>query len=167
MRTDMWIHCFTQQQTNASTLYTDALIKHVLPNQFNRACYCRGCYVLAKLTLCMFAPSICQRYLENNRSSKAFRWLSLPASSCIKTSGQATHKKRFEEAELCLMDTATWICIQKHYMYDITFESLFYLTTPLEHTDFHIISYWKSSIWSLWHISLEETCCCHIGYSFR
>ena len=28
-------------------------------------------------------------------------------------------------------------------------ESLFYLTTPLEHFNFHIIGYWTSSIWSL------------------
>ena len=42
-------------------------------------------------------------------------------------------------------------------------ESLFCLTTPLEHIDFYIIGYWTSSIWSLWHISLEETRCCHIG----
>ena len=28
-------------------------------------------------------------------------------------------------------------------------ESLFYLMTPLEHIDFHIIVYWMSSIWSL------------------
>ena len=32
-------------------------------------------------------------------------------------------------------------------------ESLFCLTTPLEHIDCHIIGYWTSSIWSLWHIS--------------
>ena len=30
---------------------------------------------------------------------------------------------------------------------------------PLEHIDFHIISYWTSGIWSLWHISFEETHC--------
>ena len=29
-------------------------------------------------------------------------------------------------------------------------ESLFYLTKPLEHIDFHVISYWTSNIWSLW-----------------
>ena len=46
-------------------------------------------------------------------------------------------------------------------------ESLFYLMVPLEHIDFPIIGYWKSSIWSLWDISLEETCCHHIGYAFR
>ena len=34
---------------------------------------------------------------------------------------------------------------------------------PLEHVDFHIIGYWMSSIWSLWHIPLEETCGRHIG----
>ena len=28
-------------------------------------------------------------------------------------------------------------------------ESLFYLTTPLKHIDFHITDYWTSSIWSL------------------
>ena len=33
--------------------------------------------------------------------------------------------------------------------------------------DFHIIGYWMSNIWSVWHISLEETRCRHIGYSFR
>ena len=33
-------------------------------------------------------------------------------------------------------------------------ESLFYLTTPLEHINFHVIGYWMSGIWSLWHISL-------------
>ena len=32
-------------------------------------------------------------------------------------------------------------------------ESLFYLTMPLEHIDFHIIGYWTSNIWSLWHFS--------------
>ena len=42
-------------------------------------------------------------------------------------------------------------------------ESLFCLTTPLKHIDFHIIGYRTSSIWSLQHISLEETHCCHIG----
>ena len=47
------------------------------------------------------------------------------------------------------------------------FNSLFCLTTPLEHIDFDIIDYWMSSIWSLWNISLEETHWCHIGYSFR
>ena len=30
-------------------------------------------------------------------------------------------------------------------------ESLFYLTTPLEHINVHIIGYWTSSRWSLWH----------------
>ena len=30
---------------------------------------------------------------------------------------------------------------------DITKESLFYLITPLEHIDSHIIGYWTSSIW--------------------
>ena len=45
-------------------------------------------------------------------------------------------------------------------------ESLFYLATPLEHIDFHIFGYWTSTIWSLWHIYWEETCCHHIGYSF-
>ena len=30
-------------------------------------------------------------------------------------------------------------------------ESLFYLTMLLEHIDFHIIGYWTSSTWSLWH----------------
>ena len=45
-------------------------------------------------------------------------------------------------------------------------ESLFYLTMPLKHIDFHIIGYWMSSIWSLWHSSVEGTHCCHIGYSF-
>ena len=46
-------------------------------------------------------------------------------------------------------------------------ESLFCLMTSLEHIDFHIIGYWTSGIWSLWHISLEETRHRHIGYSFR
>ena len=46
-------------------------------------------------------------------------------------------------------------------------ESLFCLTILLQHIDFYIISYWTSSIWSLWHISLEETRCRHIGYSFQ
>ena len=46
-------------------------------------------------------------------------------------------------------------------------ESLFCLTTPLEHIDFHIINYWTSSLWSWWHISLEETHCRHISYSFQ
>ena len=46
-------------------------------------------------------------------------------------------------------------------------ESLFCLTAPLEHIDFHSISYWTSSIWSLWHISLEEDCCLHICWSFQ
>ena len=45
-------------------------------------------------------------------------------------------------------------------------ESLFYLIMPLEHIDFHIIGYWTTNIWSLRHISLEETGCRHIGYSF-
>ena len=49
----------------------------------------------------------------------------------------------------------------------ISDNSLFCLMTPLEHIDFHIIGYWPSSMWSLWHISLEETCWCHIGYSFQ
>ena len=43
----------------------------------------------------------------------------------------------------------------------------FNLTTPLEHIDFHITGYSTASIWSLWHISLEETLCHHIGYFFR
>ena len=38
--------------------------------------------------------------------------------------------------------------------------------TPLEHIDFLIITYWTSNIWSLWHISLQETHCHHISYSF-
>ena len=46
-------------------------------------------------------------------------------------------------------------------------ESLFCLMISLEHIDFDIISYWTSNIWLLWHISFEETCCRHIGYSFR
>ena len=41
-------------------------------------------------------------------------------------------------------------------------ESLIYLITPLEHIYFNIIGYGTSSIWSLWHISLEETCCHYI-----
>ena len=45
-------------------------------------------------------------------------------------------------------------------------ESLFYLMTPIEHINFHINGYWTSSIWSLCHISLKETRCRHIGYSF-
>ena len=39
-------------------------------------------------------------------------------------------------------------------------ESVFYLTMPLDHNEFHVISYWTTSIWSLQHISLEETHCC-------
>ena len=48
-------------------------------------------------------------------------------------------------------------------------ESLLCLTTPLEQIDFHIIGYWTSIFnwWSMWHISLEETCCRHIECSFR
>ena len=40
----------------------------------------------------------------------------------------------------------------------ISIGSLFDLITPLEHIDFHIIGYWTSNVWSLWHISLQETC---------
>ena len=34
-------------------------------------------------------------------------------------------------------------------------ESLFYLTTPLKHIDFHIIGYWMSNVCSFWHISFR------------
>ena len=67
------------------------------------------------------------------------------------------------------------ICLRLHtysYIYIYIYiqrdpkESLFYLKTPLERTHFHIISYWTSSICSLWHISLEETRCRQIGLLF-
>ena len=33
-------------------------------------------------------------------------------------------------------------------------ERVFYLTTPLEHIDFHIVGHWASSTCSLWYISV-------------
>ena len=41
-------------------------------------------------------------------------------------------------------------------------ESYFYLTTPLEHIDFHIIGYQMLSTWSVLHYTLDETHCHHI-----
>ena len=48
-------------------------------------------------------------------------------------------------------------------------ESLFYLTMPLEHIDFYIISYLTSNIWSLWYLSyICYICHCrHICNSFQ
>ena len=71
--------------------------------------------------------------------------------------------------EYVIMVSRSWVTALVSYHHNIcvtTSESLFDWTMPLEHIDFHIISYWTSNIWLLWHISLEETCCLHIGYSF-
>ena len=54
----------------------------------------------------------------------------------------------------------------QYYCFPYHKESLFDLMTSLEHINFHIIGYLTSSIWSLCHILLEETCCCHKGNSF-
>ena len=46
-------------------------------------------------------------------------------------------------------------------------ESFFCLTMLLENFDFHIVGYWTSSIWPLWHLFLlEETHRHHMGYCF-
>ena len=49
-------------------------------------------------------------------------------------------------------DVGTYIpqtCYALYTMTVIKKESLIYLTTPLEHIDFHVTGYWISSIWSL------------------
>ena len=56
-----------------------------------------------------------------------------------------------------------WFLVSKW----IVCKGKFDLLTSLENIDFHIICYWMSSIWSLWHISLDKTRCRYIAYSFQ